>query len=80
MDEPSFIISISLNASVDANEAALWYESKSKGLGLQFLDDLEESYGHILHQPAAYPRHKKSSNARKKLLQVFPYKILLLSD
>lgn len=80
MSEPSFVLCISVNASDDANDAALWYESKSKGLGVQFLDDLEESYGHILLQPAAYPRHKKESKARKKLLQIFPYKIYYLID
>lgn len=80
MDDPSFILCVSANASVDANDAALWYESKSKGLGVQFLDDLEESYSHILLQPAAYPRHKKGSKARKKLFQIFPYKIYYLID
>jgi toxin ParE1/3/4 len=80
VDEPSFILRISVNASDDANEAATWYELKSTGLGFQLLNDLEESYQHILSQSAAYPRHKKGSKVRKKLLRVFPYKIFYIID
>ena len=80
MNEASFVLCISENASYDAHDAAGWYESKSTGLGVQFLNDLEDSYDHILNQPTAYPTHKKGSKARKKILQIFPYKIYYLID
>lgn len=80
MVEPSFILRISSNASEDAGEAANWYELRSNGLGQQLLNDLEESYQHILSQPSAYPRHKKRSKVRKKLLRIFPYKIFYIIE
>jgi hypothetical protein len=76
VNESSFVLCISVNAPVDANDAALWYESKSKGLGVQFLDDQEDSYGHILLQPAAYPRHKKGSKAGKNYFRFFHIKYI----
>lgn len=80
MPEASFTLSISSLAFSDINEASVWYESKSEGLGFHFLLALEETYKSILSHPFAYPRHKKGGKVRKKLIQTFPYKVFYIVD
>jgi len=60
-------------AKLDIKESSLWYEEKRKGLGLEFIEEVEEYFKFILKKPKANQiRFKKT---RFCLLKRFSYAI-----
>ena len=56
------------------NEAAIFYETHSRGLGQTFLSAIKGRLGDIMHEPRAYPVQR--NGIRRKLVRRFPYAIL----
>ena len=56
------------------NDAALYYESESRGLGVRFLDEIERYIAAIVKNPNAGP--KVRGKARRRIIRKFPYGIL----
>lgn len=61
-------------AEQEMNEAAIFYETHSRGLGRAFLSAIEKGTADIAHQPTAYP--VQQSSIRRHLVRRFPYGIL----
>jgi len=61
-------------AQSEVDDAVTWYDSQSRNLGTQFLDDLDRSIRRI----AAYPlaSTKIEEDLRRCLLSRFPYGII----
>lgn len=64
---------IDLFAEADISSAAIWYEERRQGLGLEFLDQLELIFKRIVEYPHQFPRIDESN--RRALLGRFPYGI-----
>jgi plasmid stabilization system protein ParE len=65
-------------AEVDVAEAAVWYEQCQKGLGSDFLAELERSFTMILEAPTTWspwPGLEPNLGIRRFLLARFPYGI-----
>ena len=65
-------------AEADLDEAFAWYESRSGGLGVDFLRAVDACFAAIEATPLAYPVVYRG--ARRALLRRFPYAILYLLD
>ena len=65
-------------AEADLTTAALWYESRKRGLGLEFLADLQQSVTRALRQPHACLRIRKTPEVRRILARQFPYRIFFI--
>lgn len=65
-------------ADAEVNEAARYYEERALGLGLSFLDDVEEAIEQVLANPEACQR--SSEEVRRKLLRRFPYSLLYVVE
>ena len=62
-----------LQAQLDVEEAAIWYESRRLGLGLRFLDDLDSVMKRITATPFQFPEiHPR---VRRGLLKRFPFSV-----
>ena len=61
-------------AHVEMIEQARYYETKSEGLGSDFLDSVEETTHRIQQSPTAGRIEK--ANIRKRLVPGFPFTIL----
>jgi plasmid stabilization system protein ParE len=61
-------------AERELNDAALYYERKSPGLGVSFLDDIERYIEAIVKHPNAGT--KVRGQVRRRILRRFPYGIL----
>ncbi len=61
-------------AEDDLAETFEWYEKRRKGLGHDFLLQIEASLRFIEKNPLAFP--KKYEGARRHLLRRFPYAII----
>ena len=68
---PRFIVRPA--AEADIAEAALWYESRSIGLGADFLRAVEVCLSEIQRSPERSPQVYRQ--ARKALLRRFPYAV-----
>lgn len=60
-----------LPAEEEMTEAALFYEKQATGLGLEFLDDVQNSIDHLIENPNL--GHVLIGNLRRSLLSRFPY-------
>ena len=65
-------------AELDLSEAVNWYEEKVKGLGANFLLNVEAAIESILRTPEAFtPIYK---NTRRALVRKFPFGVHYLID
>jgi plasmid stabilization system protein ParE len=67
-------VSFHVLAERELNDAALYYEQESEGLGLRFIDEVERYVGLVRDNPEAGPVIRGS--VRRRLLRSFPYAIL----
>jgi len=61
-------------AERELNDAALYYEHESPGLGVRFLDEIERYIDAIAKNPNA--GKKVRGEVRRRILRKFPYGIL----
>lgn len=62
----------------DILEARLWYESKSDGLGQEFLRVFYATTADLASGPLRYP--KVYGSVRRRLLRRFPYAVYFTTD
>ncbi len=63
-----------IHAQSEVNNAVAWYDSQSRSLGTQFLDDLDRTVRRIVAYPLAST--KIEEGLRRCLLSRFPYGII----
>src|SRR5262249_41268221 len=61
-------------AERELNEAALYYEQESSGLGVRFLEEVEQYVAQIMSNPWA--GQKIRGEIRRRILRKFPFGIL----
>jgi toxin ParE1/3/4 len=69
---------VSEEAEQELRTAYLWYESKRRGLGEEFLLCLEVVFETVLRHPDRYRRIHE--DARSALLRRFPYAVIYTSE
>lgn len=70
----SYKVELHLEAVHELQDAYLWYEERSEGLGLRFITYTNKCLSQIAENPESYPR--KKGPYREALLEVFPYVII----
>lgn len=65
-------------AESDITEAALWYESRESGLGLELIAEIRAAIGRALEDPEMFPRLRKNPTVRRVLARRFPYRIFFI--
>ena len=66
-----------LQAHLDLEEAANWYESRRPGLGLRLLDEIDYVMKRIAAAPLQFPTIR--SGVRRALLKRFPYSVYFVA-
>lgn len=66
---------VRLEAEADILEAALWYESREPGLGLEVIAEIHAAIDRALENPLAYLLLRKDPHVRRVLARRFPYRI-----
>ena len=64
-------------AEADIAKAALWYESRSLGLGAEFLRAVDVCFTEIRRRPERFPQIYRTS--RRALLRRFPHAVYFVS-
>jgi plasmid stabilization system protein ParE len=65
-------------AAQDIEDAAVWYEGRRAGLGLEFLDELDRVLERITEMPRQFPL--ANATHRRGLLRRFPYGVYFLLE
>ena len=63
-----------LPADEEMTEAAIFYEGRAKGLGMEFLDDLQRAIDQILDNPES--GQIILENFRRSILSRFPFSLI----
>ena len=58
----------------DIRESVVWYESQAKGLGGDFINELESAYEAIAELPGVWPQFGKGF--RRYILTRFPFAVI----
>lgn len=61
-------------AEEDILNAALWYEAREAGLGLEVTAEIRTAVDRALENPLAYLRIRKHPHVRRVLARRFPYR------
>jgi plasmid stabilization system protein ParE len=65
-------------AEADITEAAVWYESRESGLGLEITSEIQTAIGRALKDPEIFPRLRKNPHVRRVLARRFPYRVFYI--
>jgi hypothetical protein len=69
----SFRLRVRVAAVREYTAVAIWYDERSKGLGLRFLDDLQRCFILIRDNPRGFQLRK--DDFRHAMLDDFPYRV-----
>jgi plasmid stabilization system protein ParE len=70
----SLAIRVQPDAEIDLHDAWRWYESRTRGLGDDFLRAADACFDRIERTPEAFPVVHRQT--RQALLRRFPYRVL----
>ena len=65
-------------AEADITAAALWYDERATGLGLELLLEIRAAIRRTLENPLLYPLLRKHPEVRRVLPRRFPYRIFFI--
>ena len=65
-------------AEADITNAAIWYESREPGLGLEFLSDTHQAIVRARRNPQVFLRLRRNPEVRRILAKRFPYRIFFI--
>lgn len=69
---------ISPEASIEIEEIALWYETRTPHLGNRFLESIYKCFTKIAERPSAFSFYKTGRPIRKNVMKAFPYTIYFI--
>ncbi len=68
-------ISVAPEAEEEITEAALWYESKRSGLGIEFVAAIDRALERIAVAPSSYAKWRTEFPYRRAVLTRFPFQV-----
>ncbi len=66
------------DAEVDIAHAALWYNEREAGLGVELMLEVRAAIGRALENPLLYPLLRQRPEVRRVLTRRFPYRIFFI--
>lgn len=68
------------DAEAELQAAAMWYEEKRRGLGIEFVAVVDRAFQSVFENPEACPVWRPAAPYRKHLLKRFPYVVFFRVD
>jgi len=68
------------DAEAELRSAAMWYEEKRPGLGVEFVAIVDQALRSILQNPEGWPVWRPNRPYRKRPLRRFPYIVFFRLD
>ena|SRR5215216_6136570 len=65
-------------AEADITDAAVWYDSREPGLGLELISEVESATSRALKSPDSFRRVRRNPEVRRVLTRRFPYRVFFI--
>jgi len=65
-------------AEADVTDAALWYEEREAGLGVELTTEVRSAIRRAVQNPLIHLRLRKQPEVRRVLVRRFPYRIFFV--
>ena len=65
-------------AEADITEAALWYEERATGLGVELVGEIGSAIRRATETPLIFPLLRRSPEVRRVLTRRFPYRVFFI--
>ncbi len=69
----TYAIEVHADAVADLEEAAAWYEAQRRGLGLEFVAEMDRVVANIGEHPLGFSVWNRGDPARRAMASRFPY-------
>ena len=66
-------------AEADLTDAALWYDSREPGLGLELLSEVHSAIARALNSPDSFTRVRRNPPVRRVLIRRFPFRVFYIN-
>lgn len=66
-------------AEADLTDAALWYDSREPGLGLELLSEVHSAIARALTSPDSFTRVRRNPPVRRVLIRRFPFRVFYIN-
>ena len=67
-------------AEADITDAAVWYDSRELGLGLEFISEIRSAISRALNTPESFTRLRRNPEVRRVLTRRFPYRVFFIVE
>lgn len=67
-------------AEADLTDAALWYDSREPGLGLELLSEVNSAIARALNNPNSFTRVRRNPPVRRVLIRRFPFRVFYITQ
>jgi len=65
-------------AEADITDAAVWYDSRDPGLGLELISEVHLAIARALKNPESFTRVRRNPMVRRVLTRRFPYRVFFI--
>jgi toxin ParE1/3/4 len=65
-------------AEADIADAAVWYDSREPGLGLELISEVHSAIARALKNPESFIRVRRNPAVRRVLIRRFPYRVFYI--
>ena len=65
-------------AEADITDAALWYDSREQGLGVELITEVHSGIARALKNPESFTRVRRNPTVRRVLIRRFPYRVFFI--
>ena len=66
-------------AEADLTDAAVWYDSRELGLGLELISEVNSAIARALKNPESFTRVRRNPVVRRGLTRRFPYRVFFIA-
>jgi plasmid stabilization system protein ParE len=65
-------------AEADITDAALWYDNREQGLGVELITEVHSGIARALKNPESFTRVRRNPTVRRVLIRRFPYRVFFI--
>jgi plasmid stabilization system protein ParE len=65
-------------AEADISDAAVWYDDRESGLGMDLISEVSSAISRALTNPESFRRVRRNPEVRRVLTRRFPYRIFYI--
>ena len=65
-------------AEADITDAAVWYDSREPGLGLELISEVNSAIARALKNPESFTRLRRNPTVLRVLTRRFPYRVFFI--